>query len=162
MVLPESPGYTTVVAEEPTVETMVRVDLSGDVQLTSRRDVTATVFRRVCEAPGSRRFGLLTAPAVRVVEDSEVIRDPVASLDADRVLELATDCTTGSVDGYEKAGSVMLLSTETTREVTTATLDGGDAQVVRVRVRAGEDSVTAVAVAPDGVEHPFENVRREA
>ena len=70
-----------------------------------RGDVTATVFRRVYEAPGGRRFGLLTAPAVRVVEDPEVIRDPVASLDADRVLELATDRTTGSVDGYEKAGS---------------------------------------------------------
>ena len=91
-----------------------------------------------------------------------MIRDPVASLDPDRVLELATDRTTGSVDGYEKAGSVTLLSTETTREVTAGTLDGGDAPVVRVRVRAGEDSVTAVAVAPDEVEHPFENARREA
>ena len=161
-VLPESAGYATVVAGAPTVETTVRVDLSGDVQLTSRRDVTATVFRRVYEAPGGRRFGLLTAPAVRVVEDPEVIRDPVASLDADRVLELATDRTIGSVDGYEKAESVTPLSTETTREVTTATLDGGDARVVRLRVRAGEDSVTAVAVAPDEVEHPFEDVRREA
>ena len=55
-----------------------------------------------------------------------------------------------------------LLSTETTREVTTATLDSGDARVARVRVRAGEDSVTAVAVAPDEVEHPFEDARREA
>ena len=91
-----------------------------------------------------------------------MIRDPVASLDPERVLEPATDRTIGSVDGYEKAGSVTPLSTETTREVTTATLDGGDARVVRVRVRAGEDSVTAVAVAPDEVEHPFEDVRREA
>ena len=57
-----------------------------------------------------------------------------------------------------------LLSTETTREVTTATLDGSDARVVRVRirVRGGEDSVTAVAVAPDEAEHPFEDARREA
>ena len=76
--------------------------------------------------------------------------------------EPAADRTIGSVDGYEKTGSVTLLSTEATREATTATLDGGDARVARVRVRAGEDSVTAVAVAPDGVEHPFENVRREA
>ena len=37
-VLPESAGYATAVSEEPTVETTVRVDLSGDVQLTSRRD----------------------------------------------------------------------------------------------------------------------------
>jgi hypothetical protein len=42
-----------------------------------------------------------------------VIRDPVASLDANRVLELATDRTTGSVDGNEKAASVTPLSTET-------------------------------------------------
>jgi hypothetical protein len=47
VVLPESAGYATVVAEDPTVETTVRVDLSGDVQSTSRRDVAATVFRRV-------------------------------------------------------------------------------------------------------------------
>ena len=91
-----------------------------------------------------------------------MIRDPVASLDPDRVLELATDRTIGSVDGYERTGSATLLSTETTCEVTTAILDGGDARVVRLRVRAGEDSVTAVAVAPDEVEHPFEDGRREA
>ena len=78
------------------------------------------------------------------------------------MLELATDRTTGSVDEYEKAESVTLLSTETTREAMTATLDSGDARVVRVRVRGDEDSVTAVAVAPDEVEHPFEDVRREA
>ena len=73
----------------------MRVDLSGDVQLTSRRDVTATAFRRVYEAPGGRRFGLLMAPAVRVVEDPEVIRDSVASLDPDRVLEPAAARTIG-------------------------------------------------------------------
>ena len=82
----------------------MRVDLSGDVQLTSRRDVTATVFRRVYEAPGGRRFGLLTVPAVRVVEDPEVIRDPVASLDADRVLEPATDHTIGRSTGTRRRG----------------------------------------------------------
>ena len=83
VVLPESAGYAAVVAEDPTVETTVRVDLSGDVQLTSCRDVTTTIFRRVYEASGDGRFGLLMAPAVRVVEDPEVIRDSVASLDAD-------------------------------------------------------------------------------
>ena len=31
-VLPESAGYATVVAENPTVETTVRADLSGDVR----------------------------------------------------------------------------------------------------------------------------------
>jgi hypothetical protein len=102
VVLPESAGYATVVAEDPTVETMVRVDLSRDVQLTSRRVVTAIIFRRVYEAPGGRRFGLPTAPVVRVVEDPEVIRDPVALLDADRVLELAADRTIGRSTGTRR------------------------------------------------------------
>jgi hypothetical protein len=91
-----------------------------------------------------------------------VVRDPITSLDDDRVLELVADLDIGGVGKYEPAGAATLLSTEPDREVTTATLDGGDARVVRVRVRAGEDSVTAVAVAPDEAEHPFEDVRREA
>ena len=56
-VLPESAGYATAVSEEPTVETTVRVDLSGDVQLTSRRDVTATVFRRITRLPAAADSG---------------------------------------------------------------------------------------------------------
>lgn len=160
--LPDATGYETVVAEEPTIETTVKVDLSGDVQVSSRRDVVATVFRRVYESPDGRRFGLVTAPAVRVYEDPEVIRDPVASLDGGRVLELATARSVGAVGGFEAAGSVTLLSTETTREVTTATLDGDETRVALVRVRAGEDSVTAVGVAPDAAEHPFGEVTRDA
>lgn len=140
----------------------MNVDLSGDVEVSSQRDVVATVFRRVYEAPTGERFGPVTAPAVQVFESLEVVRDPITSFDDDRVLELATDLNVGGVGEYKPAGAATLLSTETDREVATATLDGGDARVVRVRVRAGEDSVTAVAVAPDEVEHPFEDVRREA
>ncbi|WP_254839284.1 hypothetical protein [Natronomonas marina] len=90
-----------------------------------------------------------------------MIRDPVASLDADRVLELATDRTVASVGEFEPDGSATLLSTETTREVTTATVGGSDARVVRLRVRAGGDSVTAVGIAPDEADHPFGAVTRE-
>ena len=160
--LPESAGYERTLAEEPTIETTVDVDLSGDVEVSSQRDVVATVFRRVYEAPTGERFGLVTAPAVRVFETPEVVRDPVASLDDDRVLELATDLDVGGVGEYEPAGAATLLSTETDRGVATATLDGADARVVLLRVRAGEDSVTAVGVDPDDVDHPFGDVVRDA
>lgn len=159
--LPESAGYERVLAEEPTIETTVDVDLSGDVEVSSQRDVIATVFRRVYEAPSGQRFGLVTAPAVQVFESPEVVRDPLTALDDARVLELATDRTVEAVGDYETSGSATLLSTETNREVTTATLDGSETRVVLLRVRAGEDSVTAVGVAPDDVDHPFGDVVRD-
>ena len=100
--LPASSDYSTVVSETRTFETTITVDLSGDVELTSRRDVTATVFRRVYEDDAGRRLGLVTAPAVVVVESPETVRDPVASLDAARVVALATDRSVDSVDELER------------------------------------------------------------
>ena len=158
-VLPASTEYGSVVADTRPVETTITVDLSGDVELTTRRDVTATVFRRVYEDDVGRRLGLVTAPAVTVVESPETVRDPIASLADDRVLTLATARTVESVDEFESAGRATLLSTETTRAVATA--GGTDRRVVRLRVRAGEDAVTAVGEAPDAADHPFGDVSRE-
>ena len=159
--LPASSDYSTVVSETRTFETTITVDLSGDVELTSRRDVTATVFRRVYEDDAGRRLGLVTAPAVVVIESPETVRDPVASLDAARVVALATDRDVGSVDEFESAGRATLLSTETTREVATAMAGVTDRRVARLRVRAGEDAVTAVGEGPDVADHPFGDVTRE-
>lgn len=48
--LPESvaadTGYTPTIESKTTVETTIRIDLSGDVQMTNRRKVVATAFRR--------------------------------------------------------------------------------------------------------------------
>ena len=91
-----------------------------------------------------------------------MVRDPITSLDDDRVLELAADPDVGGVGEYEPAGAATLLLTEPDREMATATLDGADARVVLLQVRAGEDPMTVVGVDPDAVDHPFSDVVRDA
>ncbi|MGB9951931.1 DUF6517 family protein [Haloarcula marismortui] len=161
-VLPESSGYSVVAEDSRTIETTVTVDFSGDVQLTSRRDVIATVFRRVYESTGGALFGLLTAPAVRVVDQPEVVRDPLRALDDARVVSLALDADVNDVSEWHERGSATLLGTETTRMTATTTADGSERKLVRARVRAGEDAVTGIATAPDGDEVPFGAVTRDA
>lgn len=157
--LPDDTAYTEVEAAEPTIETTVRVDLTGDVELNSARDVVATVFRRVYAADDGSRFGLVTAPAVQIFDSPEVVRDPVGSLQTARMVELATGLSVGSVDSTDEAGSVTLLGTDTTLTTATATTGDGDVATAWARVRAGEDSVTAVAA--DGGDAPFDAVTRD-
>lgn len=158
--LPGDAGYTEVASEETTVETTVRVDLTGDVELSSTQDVVATVFRRVYAADDGRRLGLVTAPAVRIFESPEVVRDPVGALDDTRVMELATGLGVERVGSPTESGSVTLLGTDTTLMTATTTTGDGDVPTAWTRVRAGEDSVTAVATG-DGAA-PFDAVTREA
>ncbi|MFB6222563.1 MAG: hypothetical protein ABEH86_02675 [Haloarcula sp.] len=160
--LPESSDYSVIVEDTPTIETTVTVDFSGDVELTSRQDVIATVFRRVYEGPAGNRFGLLTAPAVQVVDQPEVIRDPLTAVDDARLVGLATDADVGSVSEWSEDGAATLLGTETSQLAATATIDGSEQDLARVRVRAGEDSVTAMVTNPDGVAPLFEAVTRDA
>ena len=157
--LPASSGYAEVAAEEATVETTVRVDLTGDVELNGSREVVATVFRRIYEADDGRRLGLVTAPAVRLFESAEVVRDPVGSLEPARVVELATGLSVESVDATTEGGSVTLLGTDARLTTATTTTGDGDATTGWTRVRAGADSVTAVATG-DGTA-PFDAVTRE-
>jgi hypothetical protein len=161
-VLPESSEYSLVVESTPTIETTVTVDFSGDVELTSRQDVIATVFQRVYESASGARFGLLTAPAVRVVDQPEIVRDPLTAVDDARVVSLAADTDVDSVSEWTERGSATLLGTETTQMAATATLDGSEHGLARVRVRAGEDSVTAIATDPDDAAPPFGAVTRDA
>lgn len=161
-VLPESSGYSLVAEGNPTIETTVTVDFSGDVELTSRQDVIATVFQRVYESASGERFGLLTAPAVQVVDQPEVVRDPLTAVEDARVVALATDTDVDAVSEWTESGSATLLGTETTRLESTATLDGGERDLALVRVRAGADSVTAIATDPEGTAPPFEAVTRDA
>jgi len=160
--LPASSDYSLVTAAEPTIETTVTIDLSGDVQISNQRDVIATVFQRVYEGPSGGRFGLLTAPAVTVFEQQDVTRDPVAELDQARQASLATDHDVGAVAEWSKDGAVTLLGTETTKQATTATVGGSEQRLARARVRAGEDAVTAIATVPDDAVLPFGDVVRNA
>lgn len=160
--LPESSDYSLVTAAEPTIETTITVDLSGDVEISNERDVIATVFQRVYEGPGGGRFGLLTAPAVTVFEQQNITRDPIASLDQARQVSLATDSDVGTVEDWGKDGAVTLLGTETTKQVTTATVDGSERRLARARVRAGDDSVTAIGTVPSDAALPFGDVGRSA
>lgn len=154
-------GYTAAVESKTTVETTVRIDLSGDVEMTNSRKVIATVFRRAYAADDGRRFGLVTAPAVEVYKQPEIIRDPVTALEPARVVELATDATVEGVSEWSKDGTATMLDTEVT--LRTATGESGEVVLDRLRVRVGEDSVTAMVLTPEGTDRsaPFEAVKRD-
>ena len=117
---PEGSEYSLVAADSPTIGTTVTVDFSGDVELTSRQEVIATVFQRVYESPSGARFGLLTAPAVRVVDQPEVVRDPLTAIDDARVVALATDTDVEVLSEWSEDGSAIRLGTETTQMAATA------------------------------------------
>ena len=157
-------GYEETLSTETTVTVSITVDLSGDVQISNTREVIATVFRRGYAAEDGRRFGVVTAPAVAVIEQPEVVRDPVAAVSAARAVELATGASVSSVSEWESAATRTLLGTESESETATATADGTGVELERVRARAGSDAVTAVALSPpdDAGDPPFGEVTRDA
>lgn len=165
--LPESAaseaGYAAAVEAETTVETTVRIDLSGDVEVTNSRRVIADVFRRAYAADDGRRFGLVTAPAAEIFEQPEIIRDPVTALDPSRVVELATDASVEGVSEWSKDGAATMLGTEVALRTATATGESGAVTLHKLRVRAGDDSVTAIALTPEGTDRaaPFGAVERD-
>ena len=157
--LPDGTGYSEVEAGDETIETTVNVDLTGDVELNSSRDAVATVFRRVYRADDGSRFGLVTAPALQIFESPDIVRDPVGALATARMVELATGLSVESVGDAVESGSATLLGEEVTLTTATTTADGGEVSTAWARVRAGEDSVTAVATG-DG-DAPFDAVVRD-
>ena len=156
-------GYEETVSAETTVNTSITVDLSGDVQISNTREVIATVFRRAYAADG-RRFGAVTAPAVTLIDQPEVVRDPITGVSAARAVELATGASVSSVSDWTDAQSRTVLGTEAETATATATGDGGDVELERARVRVDGDSVTAVALTSAGGEAdpPFGEVTRDA
>ncbi|WP_336336333.1 hypothetical protein [Haloarcula brevis] len=66
------------------------------------------------------------------------------------------------VSKWAERGSATLLGTETTRTTATATVDGTERPLARVRVRAGEDAVTAIATTAADTTPPFDAVTRDA
>jgi len=157
-------GYEETVAEETTLTVSITVDLSGDVQISNTREVIATVYRRGYAAGDGRRFGVVTAPAVAVIEQPEVVRDPVTAVSAARSVELATGAAVSGVADWSQGGSRSVLENDVTVETTTATTDGTAVDLERVRLRTGGDAVTAVAVRPGGGggEAPFGELSRDA
>ncbi|WP_049937566.1 DUF6517 family protein [Haloplanus natans] len=156
-------GDERIVAETTTVETTVDADIGGDVALSASREVVMTLFRRVYRADGERRFGLVTAPTVRLIGNSETRYDPIPALDRARVVALATDRSVDTVSDATESGAVTMLGTETPRETATATDGDEKLALVRARVRADDDAVTAVALAPtdDAVVAPLGAVARD-
>jgi|GEM_PF-1080564 hypothetical protein len=154
-------GYSLETEDERTVETTVSAEISGDVETTARRDVEATVFRRIYTDGAAARFGVVTAPLVDLLSGQELFRDPIVALDDAAAIEHATDRSVNDVNS-DGDTSVTLLGTETTGARLTGTVDGTPVSVVRASVTADEDGVTAVAVVPsDGTIPPlFEAVRR--
>lgn len=150
-------GYERSVAEETTLEVSVTVDLSGDVQITNTREVVATVFRRAYVATEPRRFGLITAPAVTVADQPSIVRDPITALEDARAVRLTTGATVSSVSEWTAAGTRSMLDTTADAATATATTDGTPIRLDRVRVKTGDDAVTAIAVGPEGeaVDAPF-------
>lgn len=157
-------GYEETISAETTVNVSVTVDLSGDVQISNTREVIATVFRRGYADDDGRRFGVVAAPAVTVIEQPEVVRDPIGAVSAARTVELATGASVSSVSDWTDAGARTVLGTEAESATATATADGGDVELERTRVRVDDDAVTAVALTPAGVESdpPFGEVTRDA
>jgi hypothetical protein len=156
-------GADIVVASETvTFETTIDVDLSGDVQISSQQDVTATIYQRVYEHSDGHRFGVLTAPAVTVIDKPEIVRDPLTGLGTARVVGFATAYDVESVNEWNTDGATTVLGTEQTRRRTTGSTGAGDRTFVMARVRAGADSVTAMATSPDDWTPPFGDVTRSA
>ena len=155
-VLPERARVAETVSTETTIETTVTGDLSGDVEMSARRAVNATVYRRVYELAGGGVFGLVTAPVVNLLEQQELLRDPVTALEEARVVRLATDIDVEPTSEWMESGSTPLLGSTTTVSELTAT--GGDEtrRFVRARARVDGDGVTAVAATP---EPAFDQVR---
>jgi hypothetical protein len=155
-------GYSLETEDERTVETTVFAELSGDVETTVRRDVTATVFRRIYVGDGPARFGVVTAPLVDLLDGQGLFRDPVVALDDATAIELATEL---DVSGLESDGtaSIVLLGAETTGGRFGGAVDGTAVTVVRANSSAGEDGVTAVAVVESDATIPplFGAVRRD-
>lgn len=140
-------GYSLETEDERNVETTVTADISGDVETTARREVNATVFRRIYAGTRPARFGVVTAPLVDLLDGQELIRDPVVALDDATAIECATELTVSDL-GTDGDVSAVLLGTETTGVRLSGSIDGTTVTIVRGSVSAGEDGVTAVAVVP--------------
>lgn len=149
--------YERAAAFDETAETTVTADVSGDVEAQARRDVTATVRVRRYEPAGAgddpTAVGVVSAPAVRPIEDQPPARDPVAALaTADRVA-LATNRSVGGLEEADEFEATML-GDETAVTVHEGSVDGEPVRAFAAHGRADGDFVTLVAVLPADADDP--------
>lgn len=150
-------GYESTGTTERRLNATVTAELEGDISVTERVDVEATVpvatYRRT-DGPGVA--AVAASPQVQVVENPPVDRDPLATLST---ADLVAFLLNRSVD-VERTGerTVELLGETATLSTHGGTDADGDPVVVWV-VRAEGDAaaVTAVGLAPAGTDvAPFE------
>lgn len=145
----DAPGYTLVNASSPSIDATVRASVSGDVELEGQQKVTATLALRRYE--GDATVGLVTAPAVKPIDNVDTVRDPFGTLETGRQIELATG-TEPDYQSVEKTQVTFLGRNATLRSY-------GEYHLVRVR--DGPDFVTLVVAGERPSESLLANVSNE-
>ncbi|MFB6154638.1 MAG: DUF6517 family protein [Haloferacaceae archaeon] len=143
-----STGFERVAAGNRTLNATVRASISGDVQLHGKQSVRATTPVRVYR-DGDAVFAVVSAPAVRPIENKPTYRDPLATRSPAEQVAYAQSVY--AVTDLRETGtdSVAVLGNETTLRTYDGRTDDGTPVVVTVaRVRHGGDFVTGVAVTP--------------
>lgn len=161
-----SAGYESVHESRARLSVTIFVELGGDVSLTTKRRVNATVstaaYRRTGDGQPSV-FALYTAPGIQPFENAELTKNPFASLDEPTRFERAqsTYDDVGSLEST-RTRTVTLLGNETTLTTYTATAarDGTsmDVTVAQATVFHRGDFVTALFVTPMGASQPVERL----
>lgn len=153
-------GYAPVAAEDRRLNATLAVELEGDISVTERVDVRATVpVHTYARADGAGRVAVAASPLVTVVENPRERRDPLGTLSTPELVDVLLD---RRVD-VERAGegTVRTLGTEATLAAYEGTADGAAVTVRVVRVEHGDAVVTVVGVAPAGSDAgPFRELLR--
>lgn len=151
----EKTEYEETLSETTTVETTVRASIEGDVEMSASRDVIAMVFRRGYAA-GDRRFGLITAPIVDLIEGQDLSRDPIGSVADAEVVRLATGVDAVEVGEWTERERLPFLGDEEPVSGTTVAGGDGNGEFAARRAHAAVDSdgVTALALAPVSADGP--------
>ncbi|WP_276271173.1 DUF6517 family protein [Haloarcula litorea] len=152
-------GYEHAGTENRTLNTTVSATISGDVEMSADRPVTATTpvatYRRTTDA-GPALILVATAPAVRPIENQPLVRNPLTTLTPGALVGyLQSTYAVDSLSDGENT-TVELLGNETTAETFegTGTLSGESVavRVTTASVRDGDEFVTVAAVHPASIE----------
>ena len=153
-------GYEEHRVETAWLNTSVRAEVSGDVEMSSARDVEARTeraeYRRGTDR-GPAAFVVYSTPAVRPVENVDETVNLAAERDTGALVG-DVQSAYGDVSGvsHVENRTVALLGNETALRVyeATAMADGEERTVTiyRASVESGSDHVTVAAVAPAGAD----------
>jgi len=143
-------GYEATATTERRLNATVTAELEGDISVTERVDVRATVpvttYRRT-DGPGTA--AVAASPLVQVVENPPVARDPLATLSTGELVALLFDRSVDVERTNER--TVPALDGEATLAVHEGTdADGAAVLVWVVRAEREDAVVTVVGVAPAG------------